>query len=122
MSGLASKFFGRSDGRYHFSLDDDPLPVDWIGGMFMLFRSSAFASVGGFDEKFFLYYEDVDICARLWTAGYRVLVCPAASVIHDAQRASHHDWHYRLWHAQSMQRYFAKHWFRLPRAHGSPSE
>ena len=119
--GLISKFFGAGDGRHDFAPGNPLMPADWVGGMFMLFRSSAFAAVGGFDEKFFLYYEDVDICARLWRAGYRVMACPAASVIHAAQRTSRHDWRYRRWHAQSMLRYFAKHWLRLPRPSGPDS-
>ena len=118
LGGLAVKLLGQNDGRYSFGLGDKPFDADWIGGMFMLFRSSAFAAVGGFNEKFFLYYEDVDICARLWKAGYRVLACPSVSVVHDAQRTSRHDWRYRRWHAQSMLRYFAKHWLRLPRPSG----
>lgn len=44
------------------------IEVDWIAGMFMGFRRSVFADVGGFDERYFLYYEDVDLCARLRAA------------------------------------------------------
>jgi hypothetical protein len=43
--------------------------VDWCTGMFMLLRSEAFRSVSGFDETYFLYYEDVDLCRRLRAAG-----------------------------------------------------
>ncbi len=114
LTGLISKFLGRSDGRYHFSLQDKPFPVDWVAGMFMLFRSSAFAATGGFDEGFFLYYEDVDICARFWQAGHKVLACPAVHVTHDARRASHREPQHFRWHASSMARYFAKHGLRQP--------
>lgn len=60
---------GRSDYR-----------VDWIAGMFMLFRSDTLRSVGGFDERYFLYYEDVGLCARLHERGLGVAVNTAVSV------------------------------------------
>ena len=82
----------------------------------MLFRSSAFMRVGGFDEGFFLYYEDVDICARLRQCGESILACPAARVVHTAQRASRYNPRYALWHVSSMARYFVKHLGRLPRS------
>lgn len=88
---------------------EDLLRPDWVAGMFMLFRAEAFRSVGGFDEKYFLYYEDVDICARLRRQGRGISVCPAATVVHDAQRTSHRDLRYATWHARSMLRYFVKH-------------
>jgi N-acetylglucosaminyl-diphospho-decaprenol L-rhamnosyltransferase len=85
-----------------------PFRADWIAGMFMLFRSEAFAAVGGFDESYFLYYEDVDLCARLAAAGMRVEVHPAVSAVHDARRESHRNPRYLLWHASSMARFFLK--------------
>ena len=59
--------------------------------MFMLVRSADYMAVGGFDEGFFLYYEDVDICARLWRSGRKVVICPEAIVVHDARRASRYN-------------------------------
>lgn len=79
---------------------------DWVAGMFMLFKSNVFEDVGGFDERYFLYYEDVDICARLNLKGKHVLVCPTVNVIHDAQRASHKNLKYLRWHVTSMLRFF----------------
>lgn len=112
---LADKMLSRSDGRYPFALGDETFKADWVAGMFMLFRAEDFQAVGGFDEGFFLYYEDVDICARLWKSGRRVLACPKAQVIHDARRTSRRDLRYLRWHVTSMARYFWKHWGRLPR-------
>ena len=112
---LASKLLGRGDGRYAFAVGDETFPVDWVGGMFMLFRAEDYQRVGGFDEGFFLYYEDVDICTRLWQAGHRVLACPKVQVLHDARRASRRDFRYMRWHAASMARYLGKHWLRLPK-------
>ena len=114
LTSLAAKLFGYGDGRYLFAAGDDTFAADWVAGMFMLFRTEDFRAVGGFDEGFFLYYEDVDICARLWKSGRSVLACPKARVIHDAQRSSHRNLRYMKWHAISLARYFWKHWGRLP--------
>lgn len=111
---LAGKILGRRDGRYPFQVGDETFTADWVGGMFMLFRAEVYKHVGGFDEVFFLYYEDVDICIRLWKAGRQVLACPRVHVIHDARRTSRRDFRYMRWHASSMVRYLARHWLRLP--------
>ena len=113
LCGLGTKALGLSNGRYPI-VGVAPQPVDWIAGMFMVFRSSAFETVGGFDEGFFLYYEDVDICVRLWKTGWRVVLVPEMRVQHDAQRASRKELRYLRWHLTSMLRYLWKHWGRLP--------
>lgn len=56
--------------------------VDWVSGACVALRREAFASVGGFDEGYFMYAEDVDLCWRLRRAGWRVLYEPAATVVH----------------------------------------
>lgn len=106
---LALKAFGRYDGRLQYDLGDPPMMAPWVAGMFMLVRSSDYAALGGFDEDFFLYYEDVDLCARLWQSGRHVTLCPAARVVHNARRASHYDMRHMRWHVASMARYFRKH-------------
>ena len=111
---LACKMLGCSDGRYPFTIGDETFAADWVAGMFMLFRAEDYRSVAGFDEGFFLYYEDVDVCTRLWKAGRRVLACPKVQVIHDARRASRRNLRYMRWHVGSMVRYLGKHWLRLP--------
>ena len=119
LRSLLRKALGGDDGRYQIGSNLQPFPVDWVAGMFMLFKADTFRAVGGFDEKFFLYYEDVDICARLWRTGASVSVCPSVRVIHDARRASRTNSRYMRWHAASMLRYFVKHWWRLPRKHAN---
>ena len=111
---LAQKLAGVNDGRYHLMPQSDARPVEWVAGMFLLFRAQAFRDVGGFDAKFHLYYEDVDICARLWKSGWKVMCDPGVTVVHEAQRASRHNFRYMRWHAASMARYFGKHLGRLP--------
>src|SRR5690606_14674162 len=85
-----------------------PIPVDWAAGMFMLFRAEAFEAIGGFDEGFHLYYEDVDICTRLWIAGWKVMLHPGVQVVHDAQRTSHRNFRYMRWHVSRKARYLRK--------------
>ena len=62
-------------------------PVDWVSGACMLVRRSAFESVGGFDEAYWLYWEDADLSRRLLHDGWRVHFEPAA-VVHHATGAS----------------------------------
>lgn len=79
---------------------------DWLAGMFLLFRRETYAAIGGFDERYFLYYEDVDLCTRLGLAGYRVTLCQRATAIHDARRSSHRSLAYMRHHLVSMMRFF----------------
>lgn len=80
---------------------------DWVAGMFMLFAREVFARVGGFDERYFLYYEDVDLCARLRLNGYDVTMDPSVSVVHWARRESHRNPAYLKLHLNSMLRFFS---------------
>jgi GT2 family glycosyltransferase len=81
---------------------------DWIAGMFMMFRSETFRATRGFDEGYFLYYEDVDLCWRLQRRQLRAALLPTTCAVHDARRASHRNLRYLLWHGRSMLRFFAK--------------
>jgi N-acetylglucosaminyl-diphospho-decaprenol L-rhamnosyltransferase len=56
--------------------------VPWIMGSAMAIRRTAFDAVGGFDTAFFMYFEEVDLCYRLWAAGWRVHFAPVATVVH----------------------------------------
>lgn len=102
---IFKKLFGNKSAALYpaNSLPESP---DWIAGMFMLFNAQAFSAVGGFDERYFLYYEDADICARLRMAGKAVGYVSEAEVIHDARRDSHRKLRYLRWHLTSMLRFF----------------
>jgi len=82
---------------------------DWVAGMFMLFPRDVFDRIGGFDERYFLYYEDVDLCARLAAEGRKVRVCHAVSATHAARRESRRSLRYMRWHLSSMLRFFLRH-------------
>lgn len=57
-------------------------PVDWVSGAALVIPASVFREVKGFDEDFFLYYEDADICRRIRNAGYGVVFFPGSGIIH----------------------------------------
>ena len=62
--------------------------VDWLSGACMLGRRTALEQVGGFDERFFLYWEDADLCRRLRARGHHVRYVPAATAIHRVGQSS----------------------------------
>jgi GT2 family glycosyltransferase len=62
--------------------------VDWVSGACMLVRRSAFDAVGGFDPRYFMYWEDADLCRRLRARGYHVRYVPAATVVHQVGHSS----------------------------------
>ena len=80
--------------------------AEWVGGMCMLIRSSAYNAVSGFDEMYFMYVEDADICTRLWIGGYKIVVCKEAQILHDARRASRSDFRHLRWHIFGLMRYY----------------
>ena len=82
------------------------LHPDWVAGMFLLLRTTVYRQLGGFDERYFLYYEDVDLCARARLAGLEIVQLALPGVIHNAQRASHRNPKYLRWHVGSMLRFF----------------
>ena len=79
----------------------------WIPGLFMLFRGEAYAAIDGFDERFFMYGEDFDICARIQLAGWRLQVGEDLVARHDAQRASHAKAKHLYWHVTSLMKVWA---------------
>jgi N-acetylglucosaminyl-diphospho-decaprenol L-rhamnosyltransferase len=67
----------RDDAAY-----ERPATAEWLSGACMLVRRTAYEAIGGFDERFFLYCEDTDLCLRLWQAGQAVRFEPRAEVQH----------------------------------------
>lgn len=65
-----------------------PAVPHWIPGLFMLFRSDAYREIGGFDERFFMYGEDSEWCARLRRMGHRILYAPSSGVVYHVGAAS----------------------------------
>lgn len=110
--------------RYHnadltTSGNDSPIfGVGWLSGACLLIRRSAFEQVGGFDDKFFMYFEDVDLGHRLSSAGWRNVYVPEAVVSHSGGTSTrrYSDLMLRV-HHESAYRYLAKryhHWYLWP--------
>lgn len=71
--------------RYHYQARlplDEPSPVDWLQGSCMLIRRADFERIGGFDDSYFMYVEDTDLCWRLGRDGRKIIFEPRASVLH----------------------------------------
>jgi GT2 family glycosyltransferase len=62
--------------------------VDWVSGACMLVRRAAFDEVGGFDARYFLYWEDADLCRRLRARGHEIRYVPAATAVHRVGHSS----------------------------------
>jgi N-acetylglucosaminyl-diphospho-decaprenol L-rhamnosyltransferase len=88
--------------------------VEWVSGCAMLVRREAFEAVGGFDEGYFMYVEDVDICTRLRQKGYSVLFSPEIEVVHETGNARNRAGRLTFEHSRSIYRYFSQHRARGP--------
>lgn len=91
---------GRSEGPSHFR---------WFAGMFLVVRKDQFLALGGFDERFHLYCEDYDLCARWRLNGGLLEQITDLAVFHDAQRDSHRSLRHLRWHLGSLLRVWASH-------------
>lgn len=95
---IRRRVFGRREQR-----------MDWVSAAFWVVPSAVFERLGGFDERYFMYCEDVDFCLRLQLAGLRLVRVPVHAV-HPAQRHSHTRWRHLRWHVISLLRL----WFGWP--------
>jgi GT2 family glycosyltransferase len=75
-----SKIFARYNLTY--LNENQTYEVDAISGSFMMMRKEVYDKVGGFDEEFFMYGEDLDLCYRIQKAGYKVFYFPDTQIIH----------------------------------------
>ena len=100
--------------RDHYLLDEDvaaPVEADWLLGAFLLMRRAMLDELGGWDEGYRHYVEDIDLASRAMRAGWERWYVPAATVTHDWAQvidrrfASRHT----LWHARGMARFVRKH-------------
>lgn len=93
-----------------------PVEVDQVIGAFFFIRRNLFETLGGFDEQFFVYYEEVDVSYRARQRGHRSMYLPAASAFHHGGFSSGQARWFRLYHSlRSRARYARKHWSLLDR-------
>ena len=88
-SRFPSNWFSR---RNLVGLDrETPVDVDWVSGACFMTRRDVFDQLGGFDEGFFLYWEDADYCRRVANFGFRRMYVPTASVRHIGGRSAEYS-------------------------------
>lgn len=121
LSGLAARypkshFFGRFDRTW--ADPAEACDVDWVPGAFSIIRRDALEKTGYFDEDFFLYYEEVDLCRRFKKHGYKVRYWPDVTVVHyggessktvTALKFSRQGSQLALWRMRSAFLYYRKH-------------
>jgi hypothetical protein len=83
---VESRFNGRYPRRMYEA--GQPFVVDHPLGAALMVRGLALAQVGGFDERFFMYCEEIDLCRRLWQAGWAIYAVPAAEIVHLVGRST----------------------------------
>ena len=106
MNRLFRKAFER--GNYLNQNLDDPLEVDAVSGCFQLYRTETFLRIKGFDERFFMYMEDLDICRRVHEMGDKILYYPSVEVYHRSEYGSKKSMKLLWAHIKSMIQYFLK--------------
>ena len=84
-----------------------PFQVPFAQGSFLIIRTQLFKSLGGFDDDFFMYMEDADLCRRV-NQKSRLMYCPDTEIIHKWERDSHRNSKLFIAHLKSMKKYFCK--------------
>lgn len=97
---LFMRFIFKSKSSPYFKATN-PTLVDWVAGMFIMFPRKSFQKISGFDTRYFMYMEDVDICFRMQKVGYKVIYDPRQSAVHNAQRNSRKNFQHLIWHISS---------------------
>jgi len=93
--------------RKFFRLRED-IKFDWLAGMALLTKGDVFHALGGFDERFFMYVEDCDLCLRARLHSFTIGVIDNLEVVHDAQRNSRRNVRSFLMHITSLVKYWLK--------------
>lgn len=102
----------RQQAHYHLDEDvDAPVRADWLLGAFLLMRRTMLDELGGWDEGYRHYVEDIDLCYRAAQAGWERWYVPAARVTHDWAQVTDRRFlsRHTLWHARSMARFVRRH-------------
>ena len=106
--GLLS-FVLRKFEKQNFIIKDKPIEVDAVSGAALAIRKNIFKQIGGFDERFFMYYEDNDICLRTKKRGYKVVYYPLVQVVHLQGGSLSNDYYRKKFYYQSQNYYWRKH-------------
>jgi N-acetylglucosaminyl-diphospho-decaprenol L-rhamnosyltransferase len=103
---------GRRLGRWsiHYGSYDRPRTAPWVLGAALAIRREAFDAVGGFDPAFFLYGEEVDLCYRLWQAGWEVHYAPSATVMHVGGASTGAQPRFEVQRVESARLFYRRHY------------
>jgi GT2 family glycosyltransferase len=104
---IAEKFFAQK--KQGILRDKDIFEVDWVSGGAMLVRRSILEAVGGFDENFFMYFEDLDFCLRAKKAGCKVVAVPSARIFHESGKSFESEREKKKYYYASQDYYLRKH-------------
>ncbi len=87
--------------------------IDWQSGCCVMFRSKPLKQVGGFDERFFYHFEEVDLCRRIWNEGYSIIFNPDVTITHlGCQSVNRFPLRFELERFRNRYRYFYKYYGR----------
>lgn len=96
--------------RYYGWKGDTEREIDWQSGCCVMFRGALLKELEGFDERFFYHFEEVDLCRRVWDAGYSIQFTPKATITHlGGQSVGRFPIRFALETYRNRYRYFYKH-------------
>lgn len=104
-----SVFKSKYDQGHYMDVDlEKERYVDTVSGCFQVFRTEVFLNVKGFDERYFMYLEDMDICKKVHESAHKILYYPKCAVSHYFEKASSKSLKLFFVHIQSATKYFLK--------------
>jgi len=107
LSTIKNKIFGRRERQA--LAGEKAFKTDWVSGGSMMIRRDVFEKTGGFDENFFMYFEDVDLCARARKSGSIVAIHPAARIFHESGKSFSSEQEKKKHYYASQDYYTKKH-------------
>ena len=95
---------------HHYRDYEKQREVGWVTGAYLCIRRDLFEQLSGFDPDIFMYYEDVELCYRVWASGSRVCYFPGASIIHYRNKAPVPQRHRKRRTREGLRRFARKHY------------
>lgn len=107
LSPIKSLLGIKENNVYNKEIINIPIKIEWAAGSFLLFKAASYNFLNGFDERYFMYFEDVDICRRANKNNLRVIYMPNIKAIHYTSHQNRNllSKHF-IWYLKSLVRYF----------------
>jgi len=108
--GILKKLFSKkiNFGEYRDKNLDKPFYVEYASGCFQLFKTEDFLAINGFDERYFMYMEDIDICKKIKQTNKKILYYPNELIVHNYEKGSSKNIKLFFYHVSSIFKYFYK--------------